>query len=114
MFWKVLRRFNLWWILLCSINFDMYFATKGSLKFKKKNCIRAKQGFFSFSIQEYIPTKKMEATASSGNGPDKAIDGIIIPNSDANMFHSGMNKHTWFVVDLGYYFNVSKYKYLIT
>ena len=60
----------------------------------------------------------MEATASSPyaatTGPDKAIDGIIIPNSDANMFHSGMNKHTWFVVDLGYYFNVSKYKYLIT
>ena len=73
----------------------------------KKNCIRAKQGFISFSIQEYIPTKKMEATASSGNGPDKAIDGIIIPNSDANLFHSLDSTHPWFVVDLGHYFNVN-------
>ena len=54
----------------------------------------------------------MKATASSpwseNTGPDKAIDGIIT-YSHVNMFHSGMNKHPWFVVDLGYYFNVRKY-----
>ena len=109
MFWKVLRRFNLWWILLCSINLDMYFASKGSLKLKRI-CSHTLKGFIF--IQEYIPSKKVKATASSLWSedvwtPDKAIDGIIIPNSDANLFHSGMNKHTWFVVDLGYYFNVN-------
>ena len=53
----------------------------------------------------------MKASASSdwdsANGPDKAIDGIIYPNSDQNMFHSANDKHSWFVVDLGNFFNVN-------
>ena len=53
---------------------------------------------------------KIEASSSSiwssNNAADKAIDGIITPNSDTNMFHSAYDKHAWFVVDLGNYFNV--------
>ncbi len=53
----------------------------------------------------------MKASSSSiwsnDNAADKAIDGIITPNSDTNMFHSAMDKHAWFVVDLGNYFNVN-------
>ena len=53
----------------------------------------------------------MKASSSSiydnDKAADKAIDGIITPNSDTNMFHSAYDKHAWFVVDLGNYFNVN-------
>ena len=56
---------------------------------------------------------KMKASASSiwdsTMDVDKAIDGIISPISGKNMFHSAMDKHPWFVVDLGNYFNVNLY-----
>ena len=53
---------------------------------------------------------KLKALASSiydsTMDVDKAIDGIISSISGKNMFHSAMDKHSWFVVDLGNYINV--------